>query len=117
EERIFADARGWFSEVHSVERYARAGVPGPFVQDNISFSLERVLRGLHFQNPNAQGKLVVPLKGTIWDVVVDIRRSSPTFGQWFGVMLVADKRQQIYVPPGFAHGFCVLSDSARVLYK
>ena len=111
------DARGHFLETFHAERYAQAGIPGPFVQDNLSFSHHGVLRGLHYQWPNPQGKLVFVLQGEIFDVAVDIRRQSPTFGQWVGVTLSADNHQQLWIPPGFAHGFCVTSAAALVAYK
>src|SRR5438309_12016137 len=92
-------------------------MPREFFQDNISFSKKSVLCGLHFQNPRSQGKLVFPLEGEIWDVVVDLRKSSSTFGRHYGVTLSSEKKQQIWVPPGFAHGFVVASESALVVYK
>jgi dTDP-4-dehydrorhamnose 3,5-epimerase len=110
-------ARGHFLETFHAERYAQAGIPGPFVQDNLSFSHHGVLRGLHYQWPNPQGKLVFVLQGEIFDVAVDIRRQSPTFGRWVGVTLSADNHQQLWIPPGFAHGFCVTSAAALVTYK
>ena len=118
EPKVFGDARGFFLETYNAARYAEAGVPGPFVQDNLSRSVKGTLRGLHFQNaPHAQGKLVQCLAGAVWDVAVDIRKGSPTFGKWVGVELSADNRRQFWVPPGFAHGFCVLSESADFAYK
>jgi dTDP-4-dehydrorhamnose 3,5-epimerase len=117
EPKIWGDPRGYFVELWQAERYGQSGMPREFRQDNVSFSRRGVLRGLHFQNPNAQGKLVFPLQGKIWDVVVDVRRSSPTFGQWLGVPLSSDAKQQIWVPAGFAHGFVVLSETALVVYK
>lgn len=114
---VHGDARGYFLETFHAERYAQAGIPGPFVQDNLSFSRRDVLRGLHYQWPNAQGKLVCVLQGAIFDVAVDIRRHSPTFGRWVGIDLTDDDHQQLWIPPGFAHGFCVLSDTALVSYK
>ena len=114
---IAHDHRGLFLEVFHQDKYTATGLPN-FVQDNISHSKKNVLRGLHFQaDPHAQGKLVMALTGEIWDVAVDIRPHSPTFGQWHGVILNAQNFQQFYIPPGFAHGFCVLSDYADVLYK
>lgn len=115
--RVFGDARGSFLEIYHGQRYRAAGIAQPFVQDNYSLSTRGVLRGLHYQLPNAQGKLVACLSGAIFDVAVDLRRSSPTFGRWHGVELNADNHWQLYVPEGFAHGFCVLSDAAQVLYK
>lgn len=117
EPRVFGDARGYFFESWSAARYAEAGVPGPFVQDNISRSRRGILRGLHLQNPHAQGKLVSALEGEVFDVAVDVRAGSPTFGQWVGALLSADNHHQLWVPPGFAHGFCVLSENAVFHYK
>jgi dTDP-4-dehydrorhamnose 3,5-epimerase len=117
EPRVFGDERGFFMETWHSERYAGAGIPGPFVQDNLSFSQRGVLRGLHFQNPNAQGKLVYVLQGEVFDVAVDIRVGSPTFGQWVGYTLSADNKRQLWVPEGFAHGFCVTSETALFAYK
>jgi len=117
EPKVFGDARGFFMETFSAERYRQAGIGGPFVQDNISFSQKGVLRGLHFQNPNAQAKLVEVLQGEVFDVAVDIRKGSPTFGKWVGAVLNADNHRQFFVPVGFAHGFCVLSDTAMFHYK
>ena len=111
------DARGHFLETFHADRYAQAGIPGPFVQDNLSLSQRGVLRGLHYQWPRPQGKLVFVLQGEIFDVAVDIRRQSPTFGRWVGVTLSADNHQQLWIPPGFAHGFCVTGDCALVTYK
>ncbi len=115
--QVHADARGYFTETFHAERYAQAGIPGPFVQDNLSFSQRGVLRGLHYQWPRPQGKLVCVLQGEVFDVVVDIRRDSPTFGRWLGVTLSAENHHQLWIPPGFAHGFCVTSDTAQVAYK
>jgi dTDP-4-dehydrorhamnose 3,5-epimerase len=117
EPKVFGDARGQFLETWNAERYSAAGIPGPFVQDNLSRSRKHTVRGLHWQEPNPQGKLVSVVAGTVWDVVVDIRRDSPKFGKWFGVELSADNRRQLWVPAGFAHGFVVLSDSADFVYK
>ncbi|MBD3619184.1 MAG: dTDP-4-dehydrorhamnose 3,5-epimerase [Chromatiales bacterium] len=117
EPAVFGDDRGFFMETYQAERYAEAGIPGPFVQDNLSFSQRGVLRGLHFQQPNAQGKLVYVLQGEVFDVAVDIRVGSPTFGQWVGYMLSAENKRQLWVPEGFAHGFCVTSDTALFAYK
>jgi dTDP-4-dehydrorhamnose 3,5-epimerase len=117
EPKVFGDARGYFLETFSAARYEQAGVVGPFVQDNVSFSQKGVLRGLHFQNPNPQGKLVEVLQGEVFDVAVDIRRGSPTFGKWVGAILSAENHRQFFVPAGFAHGFCVLSDMAMFHYK
>lgn len=117
EQNMFGDERGFFLETWRADRYARAGMPGPFVQDSVSFSRHGVLRGLHFQNPRAQGKLVYVAQGELFDVAVDIRVGSPTFGRWIGVRLSSENGQQLYVPPGFAHGFCVTGDVALVAYK
>ena len=117
EPRVFADDRGHFLETFSASKYAAAGLPGAFVQDNLSSSRRGVLRGLHFQEPHPQGKLVYAIAGEIWDVAVDIRVGSPRFLQWVGVTLSGEDRRQVYVPPGFAHGFVVLSESALVAYK
>ncbi|MEW6063668.1 MAG: dTDP-4-dehydrorhamnose 3,5-epimerase [Bacillota bacterium] len=114
---VFGDARGYFMETWQQARYAQAGLPGNFVQDNLSFSTRGVLRGLHFQNPNEQGKLVFVLQGEVFDVAVDIRTGSPTFGQWVGVTLSSENKCQLYIPEGFAHGFCVISDTAIFAYK
>jgi dTDP-4-dehydrorhamnose 3,5-epimerase len=114
---VFGDARGYFFETFSDNRYRKAGLKLPFVQDNVSFSAKGILRGLHFQNPHAQGKLVQVLSGEVLDVAVDIRVGSPNFGQWFGETLSAENHKQMYIPPGFAHGFCVLSDNALFSYK
>jgi dTDP-4-dehydrorhamnose 3,5-epimerase len=116
EPRIFPDARGFFYESYQHQRYHEHGIP-ELVQDNVSRSCKNTLRGLHYQLPNSQGKLVSVIRGSVWDVAVDIRKSSPTFGQWFGVVLDEDNHKQLYVPPGFAHGFCVLSEEVDFLYK
>ena len=117
EPKLFGDARGFFLETYQQERYAASGISATFVQDNLSRSRKGTLRGLHFQEPRGQGKLVSVLAGAVWDVVVDVRRGSPTFGKWTGLELSADNRRQLWVPPGFAHGFCVLTDSADFFYK
>jgi dTDP-4-dehydrorhamnose 3,5-epimerase len=117
EPKVFADERGFFMETYHQPRFAAAGINLPFVQDNHSLSKKGVLRGLHYQIRHAQGKLVRVVQGEIFDVAVDVRRSSPTFGRWVGTNLSDANRRQLYIPPGFAHGFCVLSDSAEVLYK
>jgi dTDP-4-dehydrorhamnose 3,5-epimerase len=114
--KTFKDERGYFYETFQQKRYADLGLPA-FVQDNFSRSARNVIRGLHFQLPNAQGKLVYVTRGSVWDVVVDIRKSSKTFGQWFGIHLNDENHTQFYIPPGFAHGFCVLSDEADFHYK
>ena len=117
EPRVFHDPRGFFMETYHRQKYAEAGMPGPFVQDNCSRSLNGVLRGLHYQLKKPQAKLVAVLRGRIFDVAVDIRRGSPTFGKWVSQVLAGEDRRQLYVPAGFAHGFCVLSEEADVLYK
>lgn len=117
EPEVFRDQRGCFAETYHQRRYVEAGLREPFVQDNYSRSQRGTLRGLHFQEPHAQGKLVMAIEGAVFDVVVDIRKGSPTFGRWYGTELSADKMRQIYIPPGCAHGFCVTSDSAAFLYK
>ena len=114
---IFSDGRGYFLETYQTERYRAAGIPGPFVQDNISYSKTRVLRGLHLQHPGGQGKLVSAVQGEIFDVAVDVRDGSPDFGRWTAEILSAANGRQLYIPEGFAHGFCVLSNEARVSYK
>ena len=116
--RVFPDPRGFFFESYNQETWRANGIDTVFVQDNHSKSSQGTLRGLHFQlQPMAQVKLVRCVRGAIWDVAVDIRAGSPTFGRWAGVELSADNFRQLYVPAGFAHGFCVLSDEAEVLYK
>lgn len=114
---VHGDERGFFMEAYSRDRYAGAGLPSDFVQDNISLSEQGILRGLHLQHPHDQGKLCSVLQGEVFDVAVDVRVGSPTFGLWEGVILSADNKKQLYVPPGFAHGFCVLSDRALFSYK
>jgi dTDP-4-dehydrorhamnose 3,5-epimerase len=116
EPRVFPEARGWFQESWSAARYAGHGVPTTFVQDNVSYSVPGVLRGLHYQLPNAQGKLVSVLQGEVYDVAVDIRRDAPTFGRAFGVVLSAENHRQLWVPAGFAHGFYVIKP-AIFMYK
>ncbi|MDA0577082.1 MAG: dTDP-4-dehydrorhamnose 3,5-epimerase [Verrucomicrobia bacterium] len=115
--KVFQDSRGFFMETFSQERYAACGIPGPFVQDNYSHSRAGILRGLHYQLRRPQGKLVSVIWGTIFDVAVDMRVGSPTFGRWVGQTLSDQNRAQLYVPPGFAHGFSVLSEKADVMYK
>jgi dTDP-4-dehydrorhamnose 3,5-epimerase len=117
EPRVFGDARGFFLETFSADRYRDAGIASPFVQDNLSLSRRGVLRGLHFQQPNAQGKLVQVLAGEVFDIAVDIRLGSPTFRQWVGVHLSSANKHQLYIPPGFAHGFLVMSEEALFHYK
>ena len=117
EPACFKDPRGYFLETFHQQKYEAAGIDRPFVQDNHSHSSQGVLRGLHYQLKHPQGKLIYAVTGTIYDVAVDIRRGSPTFGQWTGAELSADNKRQIYVPHGFAHGFVVLSKTADVIYK
>lgn len=116
EPKVFGDARGFFVETWQAERYAAAGLPA-FVQDNLSLSSQGVLRGLHYQEPEAQGKLVYVLQGEVFDVAVDIRLGSETFGNWHGLTLSAENKRQFYVPAGFAHGFVVTSETALFAYK
>jgi len=113
----FPDDRGYFVETFQEKRYREAGIGAGFVQDNLSFSRKGVLRGLHYQYPHGQAKLVHVVQGEIFDVVVDIRKGSPRFGKWTGVILSDTNRRQLFVPVGFAHGFYVLSETAYVLYK
>ena len=117
EPRVFQDARGFFMETFHSPRFREAGLPGDFVQDNHSHSIRGTLRGLHYQIEHPQGKLVRVVRGEIFDVAVDLRRSSPTFGQWFGATLSEANRMMMFVPPHFAHGFCATSESAEVVYK
>ena len=119
--RHYQDSRGWFAETFNSQNFASAGLPAEWAQDNQSCSRHGVLRGLHFQTRNPQGKLIRVLSGSIWDVVVDLRRESPDFGRWFGIELQAQNTEgrieMLWIPEGFAHGFLVLSDHAEVLYK
>ena len=117
EPKVFGDARGYFKETFSAQRYADAGVVGTFVQDNVSKSARGILRGLHLQHPQGQGKLVSVTRGAVYDVAVDVRQGSPHFGQWVGVELSEDNHRQLWIPPGFAHGFCVTSEEAVFAYK
>lgn len=114
---VYEDARGFFLETWAHKRYAEAGLPQAFVQDNLSKSAKGILRGLHLQHPFGQGKLVQVMQGEVFDVAVDVRVGSPTFGQWVGSTLSGANHRQIYIPPGFAHGFCVLSETALFSYK
>ena len=114
---VINDERGFFMESWHKQKFAEQGMAVDFVQDNHSYSAQGVIRGLHYQLRRPQGKLVRVVTGSVFDVAVDIRRGSPTFCQWVGVELSADNKRQLYVPPGFAHGFCVLSDTANFLYK
>jgi dTDP-4-dehydrorhamnose 3,5-epimerase len=115
--RVFGDERGYFKETFHAERYANAGMRLPFVQDNLSRSRRGTLRGLHLQQPHGQGRLVSVVDGEVFDVAVDLRVGSPTFGRWVDVTLSHHNHYQLYVPPGFAHGFCVTSESALFAYK
>ena len=116
--RVFSDARGYFLETYKHSDFSKAGIKEYFVQDNHSKSDKGVLRGLHYQKePNAQGKLVYCIKGEIFDVAVDIRKGSPTCGKWVGAVLSEANKHMLYIPVGFAHGFCVISDVAEVIYK
>jgi dTDP-4-dehydrorhamnose 3,5-epimerase len=114
---VFGDDRGFFLETWNQKRYEDIGIRELFVQDNVSFSRKGILRGLHFQNPRSQGKLVQVLSGEVMDVAVDIRVGSPTFGQWIGEVLSGKNHRQMYIPPGFAHGYCVTSETALFSYK
>ncbi len=114
---VHGDDRGWFLETYQTPRYANIGVSAEFVQDNVSQSRRGVLRGLHFQNPNAQGKLVQVLAGEVFDVAVDLRRDSATFGRWHGEYLSSENHAQMWLPVGFAHGFCVTTETAIFCYK
>jgi dTDP-4-dehydrorhamnose 3,5-epimerase len=115
--RLFSDSRGFFLESYQKDRFSAAGIHADFVQDNHSASTKGVLRGLHYQIRQPQGKLVRVIVGEVFDVAVDLRRHSPTFGRWIGETLSAEKKNQIWVPPGFAHGFYVTSEKAEILYK
>jgi dTDP-4-dehydrorhamnose 3,5-epimerase len=117
EPEVLVDGRGFFLETYHAERYRRHGIEGPFVQDNHSCSTAGTLRGLHLQIRRPQGKLIRVIEGEVYDVAVDVRRGSPTFGRWVAVTLTAENFKQCYVPPGFAHGFCVVSLIAQVEYK
>ena len=118
EPKVFGDERGWFYESFNQQEFHRAtDVNYPFVQDNHSLSKQGILRGLHYQKQHVQGKLVRVTKGSVFDVAVDLRTSSPSYGKWFGQELSSDNHLQMWVPPGFAHGFIVLSETAEFLYK
>lgn len=117
EPTVFGDDRGYFMETYQYEEFAQAGLDMVFVQDNQSKSKKGVLRGLHYQTRNSQGKLVRVVKGQVFDVGVDLRKGSDTFGQWYGVLLSDENKRQFYVPEGFAHGFLVISDTAEFVYK
>ena len=117
EPKIFGDSRGFFTETYHQKRYQASGIDCLFVQDNLSFSVKHTLRGLHYQIRRPQAKLVQVLTGEVFDVAVDLRQGSATFGRWEGVHLSGENRRQLFVPEGFAHGFCVLSDTALFSYK
>ena len=117
EPQVFGDDRGFFMETYHREKFTDLGLDFTFVQDNLSRSKKNVLRGLHYQLMTPQGKFVTAVRGKIFDVAVDVRRGSPTFGKWFGAVLSEENKRQMMIPEGFAHGFCVLSDEADVLYK
>jgi dTDP-4-dehydrorhamnose 3,5-epimerase len=118
EPKVFQDKRGFFMESYKYSEFKKAGIKDYFVQDNHSYSRKGVIRGLHYQNPpRAQGKLIKVITGEIFDVAVDIRKGSPTYGKWEAVILSAENKKMLYIPPGFAHGFCTLSEFAEVLYK
>ncbi|GBC64042.1 dTDP-4-dehydrorhamnose 3,5-epimerase [Desulfonema ishimotonii] len=117
EPKVFGDHRGFFMEAHHREKYRAAGISCDFVQDNISCSVRGTLRGLHYQIRHGQAKLVQAVTGEVFDVAVDLRPGSPTFGEWTGVHLSGQNHRQLFIPAGFAHGFCVLSQSAHFLYK
>lgn len=115
--KVFGDERGYFVETYQKERYSEIGITHPFVQDNHSMSRRGILRGLHYQTKHPQGKLVMVSLGAVFDVAVDIRPDSPTFGKWFGAILSQENQHQLWIPPGLAHGFLVLSDIAHFHYK
>ncbi|MBC8207536.1 MAG: dTDP-4-dehydrorhamnose 3,5-epimerase [Kiritimatiellaeota bacterium] len=115
--RVFKDDRGFFTQTYHYDQYREAGIPVRFVQDNWSRSTKGVLRGLHYQLEHAQDKLVSVIRGEVFDVAVDIRKGSPTFGKWVGAILSEENKHQLFVPKGFAHGFCVLSDEVDFVYK
>jgi dTDP-4-dehydrorhamnose 3,5-epimerase len=114
---VYGDTRGWFLETWAQRRYAELGIPETFVQDNVSMSRRGILRGLHLQHPCGQGKLVMCVHGEVFDVAVDVRVGSPTFGEWVGTVLSGENHRQVWIPPGFAHGFCVTSELAVFSYK
>jgi len=117
EPQVYRDHRGYFLETFHAENYRRGGLPSSFVQDNHSCSIRNTLRGLHLQRRKPQAKLIRVIEGQIWDVAVDVRPDSPTFGRWTGLLLSAENFKQLYIPAGCAHGFCVLSERAQVEYK
>ncbi len=114
---VFEDNRGFFMETYNQNKYQKSGINRLFIQDNLSYSVRSTLRGLHFQIKHPQAKLVQVIKGEIFDVAVDIRKGSPTFGKWTGVVLSAQNKRQMFIPEDFAHGFCVISETAYLLYK
>ncbi|WP_061218224.1 dTDP-4-dehydrorhamnose 3,5-epimerase [Leptospira weilii] len=115
--KVYEDERGFFLETYESERYKEIGIEDGFVQDNHSHSVKNVIRGMHFTKKRPQSQILTVMRGTIFDVVVDIRKNSSTFGKWFGIELSDDKIRQVYMPPGLAHGFCTLSDSVDLHYK
>jgi len=117
EPSVFEDKRGFFMETYQQKKYMDSGIKSNFIQDNLSFSVRGTLRGLHYQLPHTQAKLVHVIEGEIFDVTVDIRSGSPSFAKWTGVHLSGENRRQLYIPEGFAHGFCVLSETAIFMYK
>ena len=117
EQDVYGDRRGYFMETYQKKRYSSNCIATEFVQDNLSYSTGRTLRGLHYQFPNSQAKLIQVVQGEVFDVAVDIRRGSPSFGDWIGVYLSDQNKRQLYIPEGFAHGFCVISDLALFSYK
>lgn len=117
EPRVFEDSRGFFMQTYQQEQYVEAGIDCTFVQDNLSVSSRQTLRGLHYQEPYGQAKLVQVIEGTVYDVAVDIRVGSPTFGKWLGVELSAENKRQLFIPAGLAHGFVVVSERATFIYK
>lgn len=117
EPKVFKDDRGFFMETYHKQKYEKAGITTSFVQDNLSFSQKNTLRGLHYQYPHGQAKLVQVLQGSVLDIAVDIRRGSPSFGKWMSVELSGNNKKQLFIPSGFAHGFMVLSETATFIYK
>ena len=117
EPRFFPDKRGFFMETYHQKRYSEAGIDIRFVQDNLSHSIKGTLRGLHYQIKHTQAKFVQVIRGIVFDVAVDIRRGSPTFGNWTGVYLTDENKRQVFIPEGCAHGFCVMSETADIIYK
>lgn len=117
EPELFQDDRGYFTEMYHRAKFENAGIKENFVQDNRSHSRQGTIRGLHYQLGRPQGKLIWTLSGKVFDVAVDIRRKSPTFGKWLGIMLSSENKKSVYIPPDFAHGFCVLSEEAEIFYK